>query len=86
MVLLSKADEMLEHLGYIKQYENDGNIYYYIDVICKDDYICFDLGRKTYTKRVCYHDAGEITIEELQAINEKVKELGWLDEQSAKQL
>ena len=70
------ADEMFKKLGYKKQYENE-NIYYYMDVDLKDNYIVFETGYKSFTKISCYHDAGDITMQELQAINKKVEELGW---------
>lgn len=75
---MSKADEMFEKLGYeiipkrpnqfydIKYYKNDDNVYYFY----------FD--RKTVTKSGEYDSmCDNITMQELQAINEKVKELGW---------
>ena len=71
---MSKADEMFKKLGYKKQYENE-NIYYYMNVDLKDNYIVFETGYKSFTKISCYHDAGDITMQELQAINEKVGEL-----------
>lgn len=89
---MSKEDEMFKELGYHnkgkqKKYQNylpkdtiiyekriENNLYYYIE---------FDLYRhtiKSYKFDNCYEiiEAREITIEELQAINEKCKELGWL--------
>lgn len=73
----SKADEMFKKLGYKKQYENE-NIYYYMDVDLKDNYIVFETEYKSFTKISCYHDAGDITMQELQAINKKCKEMEWL--------
>lgn len=68
------ADEMFEELGYKKQYENE-SIYYYMDIDLKDNYIVFETGYKSFAKISCYHDAGDITMQELKAINEKVREL-----------
>lgn len=71
------ADEMFEELGYKKQYENE-SIYYYMDIDLKDNYIVFETGYKSFAKISCYHDAGDITMQELQAINKKCQELGWI--------
>lgn len=68
------ADELFEELGYKKQYENE-SIYYYIDIDLKDNYIVFETGYKSFAKISCYHDAGDITMQELQAINKKCMEL-----------
>lgn len=70
------ADEMFEELGYKKQYENE-SIYYYMDIDSKDNYIVFETGYKSFAKISCYHDAGDITMQELQAINKKCQELCW---------
>lgn len=70
------ADELFKELGYKKQYENE-SIYYYMDIDLKDNYIVFETGYKSFAKISCYHDAGDITMQELQAINKKVEELGW---------
>lgn len=71
------ADELFKGLGYKKQYKNE-DIYYYMDVDLKDNYIVFETGYKSFAKISCYHDAGDITMQELQAINKKVEELGWI--------
>ena len=75
---MSKADKMFEELGYenipkqsnrgydLKYYKDDDNIYFF----------CFD--RKIIFKSGEYDSMCDgITTQELQAINEKVKELGW---------
>lgn len=72
----SKADKMFEELGYRKE-ENLEDIYY------KSEY-----GTIWFTSRPKeinfisdgIDTIGTITMQELQAINEKVKELKWLDE------
>jgi len=66
---MSKADEMFEKLGYEK--------------ICGDYLECGYIGdnhnrimfsnEKTINGKLCE----DLTMKELQAINEKVKELGW---------
>lgn len=80
---MSKADEMFEKLDYIKYKDKE---------VCKYEYdkaglkmvIEFILRYKTiiismYDKDEKRHYPPEITKPELQAINEKVKELGWND-------
>lgn len=68
------ADELFKELGYEKQYENE-SIYYYMDIDLKDNYIVFETVYKSFAKISCYHDAGDITMQELKAINEKAREL-----------
>ncbi|MCI9245592.1 MAG: hypothetical protein HFJ30_00320 [Clostridia bacterium] len=71
---MSKADEMFKNLGYklIKVKRNS--------IVYKNQYlenIEFDLDNK---RTICETDLGNslpISIQELQAINEKVRELGW---------
>lgn len=77
---MSKADEMFEELGYEKQ-ENDWAIKCkYVKVLEKTKYcIAFD----SFERKIIvfgFKDREfrkEISMQELQAINEKVKELGW---------
>lgn len=70
---MSKANEMFEKLGYTM--DNIGNKIIYKK---NNHEICFYLSRKTFD---CGCGIGRefITMQELQAINEKVKELGWYD-------
>jgi hypothetical protein len=73
---MSKADKMFEKLGYIKlsdDYYENGDIS-----------ITFNAD-ETIVKEECHscinaYVSKTITMQELQAINEKCKELGWLDE------
>ena len=66
------SDKMFVKLGYVKSYTQLGNIEYYKD---DDSVICFILEHKNFFK---YDDMCDfITMQELQAINEKCKELGW---------
>lgn len=76
---MTKADKMFEELGYEKDknYSTD-----YKEKYKKDDDNVFYF----YLKYKGLIKSGEwdgmcdcITIDELQAINEKVKELGWLE-------
>ena len=75
---MSKADKMFEKLGYEidSTYEVKGHLYY-----CEDyTKIDFDLERKNFYKYNYGGYRSPISMQELQAINEKVKELRWLDE------
>lgn len=74
----SKADEMFKKLGYeivinngnyIKYFKDDENVYYFLKDV------------KEFYKSGEYDGmCGNTTMQELQAINQKVKELEWLDE------
>lgn len=75
---MKTGDEIFKDLGYTKQYESE-DIYYYQDVEVKDNYIVFEMAYKSFAKISCYHDAGDITMQELQAINKKCQELGWIE-------
>lgn len=69
---MSKADEMFEKLRFNK---NEG--LYEIQYIARDNQITFD--KRNNTIVICSDDYDDkITMQELQAINEKCKELGWL--------
>lgn len=72
---MSEADKMFEELGY-KKHENNFGIYYYEKEDITQEYlsIIFDKEDKTI------HFEIYITIPELKAINEKVKELGWYND------
>ena len=74
-MILSKAKKMFEELGYTEDesynlisYEKDEGEHLYT--------IVFDTANKTFYKgSTCQDDV--ISMQELEAINEKVKELGW---------
>ena len=70
---MSEADKMFEELGY-KQYTTDNEIIYQLN----NHEICFLLNRKMFD---CGCGIGRevINMQELQAINEKCKELGWIE-------
>ena len=79
---MSKADKMFEKLGYVKFHEPDDTAIEYTrySTIEATRRICFWEDRKNFS---CWSNLSismPITMPELQAINEKVKELGWLDE------
>lgn len=67
---MSKADEMLEKLGYKKFHENSTDVRYSNS---SHEIIAFYGAVKTFDKNTY-----PINMQELQAINEKVKELGWI--------
>ena len=76
---MSKADEMFEKLGY-KKFISDDCILFMKDLF----QITFIIPNETFITEYKQGDYNfpkirpfEIGIEELQAINEKVKELGW---------
>lgn len=81
---MSKADKMFEELGYTKRESKEME---YIEYIQKDTdesilSISFEGTSKTimtgiYVKNIGASRALAINVKELQAINEKVKELGW---------
>lgn len=84
---MSKADEMFKELGYEKKNQLDiyGNIWGDLFYNTKNMInISFDYeGRLVCTYIKCDDDKEQpayITMQELQAINKKVKELGWLNE------
>ena len=74
---MSKADEMFEELGYEKSSKPFDSIKYYKD---DDNVFYFDYISREFHKSGEYDGMHEpINMRELQAINEKCKELGWLD-------
>lgn len=77
--IMSKADKMFEKLGY-KKYETKDIIQYIFDGA---DTIIFEKPLK-YIKLYVWNDgarelAKSINMQELQAINKKCEELGWLE-------
>lgn len=69
---MSRADEMFKKLGYKLEYENETS--FILANRNKARYITFMKKSKTLILPC------ELTKQELQAINEKCKEMGWLDE------
>lgn len=69
---MSKADEMFEELGY--EIDSCKNAILYEG---NDKEIDFVENADTKGKEIWIDDFHIITMKELQAINEKVKELGW---------
>ena len=75
---MSKADEMFEELGYKKDEKRKIiNIIKYIN-----DRENIEITFDTLEKLIAVSDKGDsynwFNVDELQAINEKVKELGWI--------
>lgn len=69
---MSKADKMFKELGYKVDYENSYTIVFFKNDNLFGKRIDFFKQYKTFNK------LGDITMQELQAINEKCKELGWI--------
>ena len=83
---MSKADEMFEKLGYCNKNQMSVDCIEYekpdLKVQNKEYFIVFNLIDNTVIKTLYDWEndeeyPSEITMQELQAINEKVKELGW---------
>ena len=72
-----KADKMLKELGYEKQEESIFGLVYRN----KNNYaeITFDLYDETICASINDDESVYLSMEELQAINQKCKELGWLN-------
>lgn len=73
---MSKADEMFGALEYYKQKYLEHTNYYNEKI---EKIISFR-NNKTFASTGFYDGYAEITVQELQAINEKVKELGWKED------
>ena len=74
------ADEMFEKLGYKKEKYDEIVFYYQLNGASEKYGIEFDLDNKEITP-LCKSKENQaiyISIQELQAINEKCKELGWV--------
>lgn len=69
---MSEADELFDELGYKLEFED--KISFIFENREKGRYITFMKDNKTLMLPC------ELTMQELQAINKKCKELGWLDE------
>lgn len=73
---MSEADKLFEELGYEKEEYNPDVIYYTSNIL---DTIYFAFNKNT--KKVCFienNEAGDISMEELKAIQMKCDELGWI--------
>ena len=74
---MSKADGMFEELGYEKIIESNVRIDYEKEGQFFDKEIVFGLIDKIICVELGTGESANINMQELQAINEKVKELGW---------
>ena len=74
---MSKADEMLKKLGYEKIEEDKRFIKYRKPF--DNDYIVIDKKAKDFIKNFDSEYWKAVTMQELQAINEKCRELGWIE-------
>ena len=75
---MSKADKMFEKLGYEIEIENKKRITYVYEGQFFDKYIIFEIIDKHIVIELGTGESTNINMQELQAINEKCKELGWL--------
>lgn len=79
---MSEADKMLHEIGYMKEYEDSSiEIWNYEERFCiRFNKICKSVDFRRKDKRqfwgLKYHRIS-IDMQELQAINKKVEELGW---------
>ena len=76
---MSKVDEMFEKLGYKKIIESNVRIDYEKEGQFFDKEIVFGLIDKIICVELGTGESANINMQELQAINEKVKELGLED-------
>ena len=71
---MSKADEMFKRLGYIEKFKNHCED----EMYRKESSHCVGKSIKFYNKnKIVEIYPCKINMQELQAINEKVKELSW---------
>lgn len=75
---MSEADKMFEELGYEKIIENNIEILYEKERRFWDKEISFDLIDRQIRVEMGAGDSEPITMQELQAINKKCEELGWI--------
>lgn len=75
---MKTADKTFEELGYKILFKDKDIIQYEFEGVYMDNEIKFDLKGKTILKEYSTGESQEITIQELQAINKKCKELGWI--------
>lgn len=75
---MSNADEMLNELGYKKIIDNKTKIIYDKKGEYFDKRIVFKLADKTVQAGLDTYEIEDINMQELQAINKKVKELQWI--------
>lgn len=75
------AKEMFEKLGYKQDKQKNYIVYYSLLKLSREKQIEFNFDYKTIEKRrVPDLHCSTINMQELQAINQQCKELGWFDE------
>lgn len=75
---MSKADEMFKELGYEIVTENRTKIMYEREGQFFDKYIVFEIIDKHIVIELGTGESTNINMQELKAINEKVRELQWI--------
>lgn len=76
-----KAKEMFKALGY-EYYESEHSIRYIANCDMDDDYISIKFGLLSHTFYAQHNcNPNDITIDEFEAIQQQMKELGWLEEE-----
>lgn len=74
---MSKVDKMFKELGYEVIENSNTTLNYEKEGLYMDKEIIFELLDKSISTGYGTGECCHITMQELQAINEKVKELGW---------
>lgn len=85
---MSKSDELFKKLDYTKLVDNEDTIWYQKAKDNKVYEILFYIDERKVSHAISYYSKngnllkreGTLSIQELQAINEKCSEKGWLDE------
>ena len=81
---MTNADKMFEELGYKKVKDSKLEVVYKDEETLLGDKFCITIAFYKISKRVQTYDEKNkslaVTIPELKAINQKCKELGWLDD------
>lgn len=81
-----KAKEMFEALGY-EYYEGEYSIRYIANCDMDKDYISIGFGLLSHTFYAQHNcNPNDITIDEFKAIQQQLKELGWLEEETCTNL
>ena len=75
---MKTADEMFEELGYKIIQNNRKTLNYEKEGLFMDKEIVFELLDKNVTVGYGTGECCEVSMKELQAINKKVEELGWI--------
>ena len=73
---MSEADKLFKDLGYKKEDYNP-DVIYYTNIFNDDSYYTYNKNTKEF-HFIENGEAGDISMEILQAINKKSEELGWI--------